>query len=109
MRAANMTARVANEVELHWQLHHPAILELYNYFEDSNYVYLVMEFCQNGELFKYMQRRHGRITEPEVRRIMITVVKGLQYLHHNGIIHRDLKLSNILITNDYECVIQISD
>lgn len=104
-----MTARVANEVELHWQLHHPAILELYNYFEDSHYVYLVMEFCQNGELFKYMQRRHGRITEPEVRRIMITIVKGMQYLHNNGIIHRDLKLSNILITNDYECVYYISD
>jgi polo-like kinase 4 len=104
MRSANMTARVANEVELHWQLHHPSVLQLYNYFEDSNYVYLVMELCRKGELFQYIQRRRGPLTEPEARAAMITIIKGLQYLHNNGIIHRDLKLSNILLTDKFELV-----
>ena len=43
MKSQNLTKRVANEVEIHWQLRHFAILELYNYFEDDENVYLVMD------------------------------------------------------------------
>ena len=106
MKSANLTKRVANEVEIHWQLHHPSILELYNYFEDNEYVYLVMELCTNGELYKYLKLK-GTLTEPETRGVMLQVIKGLQYLHENGIIHRDLKLSNLLLTEKFEVVIEI--
>lgn len=99
-----MTERVANEVELHWQLHHPSILELYNYFEDSKYVYLVMELCPRGELYHWIQQRRQPLSEPETRSVMINVIRGLHYLHKNGIIHRDLKLSNILLTDKLEPV-----
>uniref|UniRef100_A0A3B5LIB6 non-specific serine/threonine protein kinase n=1 Tax=Xiphophorus couchianus TaxID=32473 RepID=A0A3B5LIB6_9TELE len=50
MHKAGMVQRVTNEVEIHCRLKHPSILELYNYFEDSNYVYLVLEMCHNGEM-----------------------------------------------------------
>ncbi len=99
MRAANMTSRVANEVELHWQLHHPSILELYNYFEDSHFVYLVMEYCSKGELFQFLQKKSSPLSEPEARGALLPIIKGLQYLHNHGIIHRDVKLSNILLTD----------
>ncbi|KAJ3089463.1 Serine/threonine-protein kinase plk4 [Quaeritorhiza haematococci] len=102
MKAHNMTRRVANEVEIHWQLHHPGIIELYNYFEDANYVYLITELCKNGELYRYIQQRHGALTEPEARTVMHQIVSALQYLHTNGIIHRDLKLSNLLLTENYD-------
>lgn len=60
-----MVARVRNEVEIQSRLKHPAILELYNYFEDSNYVYLVLEICQNGELNRFLRTSGRRLTEEE--------------------------------------------
>ncbi|KAJ8324495.1 hypothetical protein QVD99_002515 [Batrachochytrium dendrobatidis] len=103
MKAAGMTRRVANEVEIHWQLHHPSILELYNYFEDAKCVYLIMEFCKNGELFAYIHKRpHFVLSEPEARGILMQLVRGLQYMHSNNILHRDLKLSNLLLTHTFD-------
>ena len=60
-----MVARVRNEVEIQSRLKHPTILELYNYFEDSNYVYLVLEICRNGELGRYLRTSGRRLTEEE--------------------------------------------
>jgi polo-like kinase 4 len=100
MKEAHMSARVANEVEIHWQLRHPSILELLTYFEDSTNVYLVMELCPNGELFKFIQTRQRPLSESEARKVLEEVVEGLKYLHGHGIIHRDLKLSNLLLTKD---------
>ena len=105
MRASHLTRRVANEVEIHWQLRHPAILELYNYFEDSEYVYMVMELCDNGNLFHYMKNRPNRhLDEDEARGLLQQMVQGLQYLHSNGIIHRDIKLSNLLLNDQFKLV-----
>ena len=95
--------RVANEVEIHWQLKHPSILELLDYFEDRNNVYLVMELCRVGELYRYIKQRGG-LREDEARRFLQQVVGGLAYLHGHGIIHRDLKLANILLTEKLEVV-----
>ena len=67
MQAAGMVARVRNEVEIHSRLKHPAVLELYNYFEDTNYVYLVVELCQNGELNRYLKSTQTRLSENEGR------------------------------------------
>ncbi|KAJ2997891.1 hypothetical protein HDV02_005076 [Globomyces sp. JEL0801] len=100
MKDANLTKRVANEVEIHWQLRHQNILELYNYFEDSTYVYLIMELCENGTLFQYLKERKC-LSEDQSRNILNQLVNGLLYLHSNGIIHRDLKLSNLLLTENY--------
>lgn len=60
-----MVARVRNEVEIQSRLKHPTILELYNYFEDSNYVYLVLEMCRNGELSRYLRTAKNKLTEEE--------------------------------------------
>jgi polo-like kinase 4 len=103
MRKLKLTKRVANEVEIHWQLRNPSILELYNYFEDSEYVYMVMELCENGNLYQYLREHpRGHLTEPEARGVLLQLIQGLAYLHSNGIIHRDLKLSNLLLNSKYQ-------
>jgi serine/threonine protein kinase len=109
MKAAKMSQRVANEVELHWQLHHSSILELLNYFEDSKYVYLVTELCEKGELFRFMQkhRPEKKFSEQEAVYLMKQIMIGLKYLHSHSIIHRDLKLSNLLLTDDFK--VKIAD
>nr|XP_057946773.1 serine/threonine-protein kinase PLK4 isoform X2 [Doryrhamphus excisus] len=100
MHKAGMVQRVTNEVEIHCRLKHPSILELYNYFEDSNYVYLVLEMCHNGEMGRYLKERKMPFSEEEARHFMHQIVKGMLYLHTHGILHRDLTLSNLLLTNN---------
>ncbi|XP_041668843.1 serine/threonine-protein kinase PLK4 [Cheilinus undulatus] len=107
MHKAGMVQRVTNEVEIQCRLKHPSILELYNYFEDSNYVYLVLEMCHNGEMSRYLKERKMPFTEDEARHFMHQIVKGMLYLHTHGILHRDLTLSNLLLTSNMN--IKIAD
>ncbi|XP_026875397.2 serine/threonine-protein kinase PLK4 isoform X1 [Electrophorus electricus] len=107
MHKAGMVQRVINEVEIQCRLKHPSILELYNYFEDSNYVYLVLEMCHNGEMSRFLKDRKKPFIEEEVRHFMHQIVKGMLYLHTHGIMHRDLTLSNLLLTNSMN--IKIAD
>ncbi|KAM3871376.1 serine/threonine-protein kinase PLK4 [Diretmus argenteus] len=107
MHKAGMVQRVTNEVEIQCRLKHPSILELYNYFEDSNYVYLVLEMCHNGEMSRYLKDRKMPFSEDEARHFMHQIVKGMLYLHTHGIMHRDLTLSNLLLTSNMN--IKIAD
>ncbi|KAK9761607.1 hypothetical protein K7432_013372 [Basidiobolus ranarum] len=103
----DLRRRVVNEVEIQWQLQHPSILELFDYFEDENKVYLVMELCSGGELYRYLKERKCPLTESEARCVLRQLVDGLLYMHSNGIMHRDLKLSNILLTDEFH--VKIAD
>ncbi|XP_049626150.1 serine/threonine-protein kinase PLK4 [Suncus etruscus] len=107
MYKAGMVQRVQNEVKIHCQLKHPSILELYNYFEDSNYVYLVLEMCHNGEMNRYLKNRMKPFSENEARLFMHQIIAGMLYLHSHGILHRDLTLSNLLLTRNMN--IKIAD
>ncbi|XP_044284645.1 serine/threonine-protein kinase PLK4 [Varanus komodoensis] len=107
MHKVGMVQRVQNEVKIHCQLKHPSVLELYNYFEDSNYVYLILEMCHNGEMSRYLKNRKNRFSEEEVRHFMHQIITGMLYLHSHGILHRDLTLSNLLLTNNMN--IKIAD
>nr|XP_033794868.1 serine/threonine-protein kinase PLK4 isoform X2 [Geotrypetes seraphini] len=107
MHKVGMVQRVRNEVEIHCQLKHPSILELYNYFEDSNYVYLILEMCHNGEMSRCLKNRKKPFSEEEARHFMHQIVTGMLYLHSHGILHRDLTLSNLLLTSSMN--IKIAD
>ncbi|KAE8630388.1 hypothetical protein XENTR_v10000805 [Xenopus tropicalis] len=107
MQKVGMVQRVRNEVEIHCQLKHPSILELYNYFEDSNYVYLILEMCHNGEMNRFLKNRKKPFSEDEARHFMHQIVTGMLYLHSHGILHRDLTLSNLLLSSDMN--IKIAD
>ncbi|XP_021092134.1 serine/threonine-protein kinase PLK4 isoform X2 [Heterocephalus glaber] len=107
MYKAGMVQRVQNEVKIHCQLKHPSVLELYNYFEDNNYVYLVLEMCHNGEMNRYLKNRMKPFSENEARHFMHQIITGLLYLHSHGILHRDLTLSNLLLTHNMN--IKIAD
>nr|XP_020011771.1 serine/threonine-protein kinase PLK4 isoform X2 [Castor canadensis] len=84
-----------------------AIKMLYNYFEDNNYVYLVLEMCHNGEMNRYLKNRMKPFSESEARQFMHQIITGMLYLHSHGILHRDLTLSNLLLTRNMN--IKIAD
>ncbi len=80
-------------------------MELHSFFEDDKCVYLVTELCPNGELFQYVQQqKEKRLSEDQARTVLKQVVQGLDYMHSHSIIHRDLKLSNLLLNEQFEIV-----
>ncbi|XP_055322215.1 serine/threonine-protein kinase PLK4 [Sitodiplosis mosellana] len=107
MQSSGMVGRVKQEVAIHSKLKHPSILELYTFFEDINYVYLVLELAQNGELHRYLKESQRVLTESETANVLMQVVNGLLYLKVNNILHRDMSLSNLLLTNDLK--VKIAD
>lgn len=93
-----MTDRVRQEVAIHARLKHPSILELFTFFEDVNYVYLVLELADNGALHRYLIESQNALNEFEAANILSQVLDGLMYLHSNNIMHRDMSMSNLLLT-----------
>ncbi|TDG42085.1 hypothetical protein AWZ03_011487 [Drosophila navojoa] len=101
IQGSGLSNRVRQEVEIHSRLKHPSVLQLYTFFQDANYVYLILELADNGELHRYMNQQMKRpFTEDEASSILRQVVDGLLYLHSHNIMHRDISLSNLLLSKD---------
>ena len=91
-------------LRLHKAVSNPFLVKLYSYFEDNNFVYIVLEICRKRSLMELHKRRKA-ITEPETRYFMRHILLGVLYLHENKIIHRDLKLGNVFLNDNMECKI----
>ena len=90
--------KLISEIKIHKALHHPNIVAFEHYFEDSENVYLLLEICQNQSLNELLKRRKT-LTEIEVQCYTMQIIKALKYLHSHLIIHRDLKLGNLFISD----------
>ena len=91
-----MIIRVKRELELMSKIRSPFIVSLYDTFDDENYIYIVMEFCQNGSLKDWILKE-GPIGEDVAIVLLTELAQALCYLHRQNIIHRDLKAENILL------------
>ncbi|KAL9641880.1 hypothetical protein ABK040_000818 [Willaertia magna] len=99
--------RLQKEIEIHLNMNHENIVELYLYFEEEGAYYLVMELCENGELYRLL-RKVNRFNESQAKFYFVQILEALLYLQSFGVIHRDLKLSNILLRNDFR-IVKITD
>ena len=93
--------KLINNIKIHKSLHHPNILNLEHYFEDTENFYILLEICQNQSLNELLKRRK-RLTEIEVQCYIVQLIKALKYLHSHRVIHRDLKLGNLFLTDKME-------
>ena len=98
--------RLKKEINILKQLHHKNIIQLYEIMESKKSLYIVMEYCEKGELFDYIVK-NGKLNEKEACRLFQQIINGVEYLHQQSIIHRDLKPENILLDNNTN--IKISD
>ena len=92
-----------NEISIMSKADHPNIVKLYEIYESNRSLYLIMELCRGGELFKRITHRalkKNMYTEKDAAEIIQQIVSGIEYCHNNGICHRDLKPENILYLND---------
>merc|ERR1719270_3210738 len=92
---------MAQEIRLHTAVSNHYLVKLYSYFEDNNFVYIILELCRKRSLMELHKRRKA-ITEPETRYFMNQILLGVKYLHEQKIIHRDLKLGNIFLNDEME-------
>uniref|UniRef100_A0A0N4ZTF7 Serine/threonine-protein kinase PLK n=1 Tax=Parastrongyloides trichosuri TaxID=131310 RepID=A0A0N4ZTF7_PARTI len=90
--------KMNQEVEIHSNLNHKNIVNIFQFFEDVDHIYLVLELCSNKTLMELHLRRKI-VTDPEARYFIKQVVDGVAYLHERGIIHRDLKLGNLFLSD----------
>ena len=93
--------KLISEIKIHKSLHHPNIVAFEHYFEDSENVYLLIEICLNQTLNELLKRRK-KLTELEVQCYAVQIIKALKYLHSHRVIHRDLKLGNLFISDKME-------
>lgn len=97
---------IHREAELMKRLDYPNIVHLYEVMETQQMVYLVLEFAGGGEVLDYIVA-HGRLKEPEAKRIFRQIVDALTYCHSMQVVHRDLKAENLLF--DEELNVKITD
>ena len=96
-------SRVLSEVHIHARLDHPNICRLYETFldEDTAELHLIMELCTGGTLVSWMSRR-GSSSEHATAQALHKLRDALHYCHTNGVVHRDIKLSNLILENESE-------
>lgn len=87
--------KIRNEISILKNLDHPNIIRMFEYFEDSHKIYLIMEKCEGGELYEYILKQNS-FSEFEAANIIKQLLSALAYLHENLIAHRDIKPENIL-------------
>ncbi|KUJ08373.1 Pkinase-domain-containing protein [Mollisia scopiformis] len=94
--------KVKSEYTIAKSLHHPNIVETYRLCTHNDRFTQVMEFCSEGDMFNLVSQKYLSKEDHLVDRVCFfkQLVQGLNYLHKNGIAHRDVKLENILITKD---------
>lgn len=89
------------EINIHRSLNHKHIVKFYSFFEDANFVYIILELCAKRSLME-MQKRRKKITEEELRYYVRQITLACLYLHESKIVHRDLKLGNLFLNDDMQ-------
>ena len=92
--------RVLREIKISSELNHPNIIKIYDIMEDEKNYLVVMEYCEEGELFNYIVKK-DRLSESESSFFYYQLINAIDYLHSNGIAHRDLKPENILLGENH--------
>lgn len=90
---------IQREIEITSSLRHVNIIRFHEVFESRDKIVIVMEYASRGELYDYIQER-SRLSETDARSIFRQITSAVHYLHKNSVVHRDLKLENILLDQD---------
>ena len=93
---AGLLDELLNEIYVMRTLDHPYILQLHEVYQVKRKVWLITELCSGGDLTS------RRMNEPRVTVILEQILRAIIYMHRRGILHRDLKLENILFENNHK-------
>nr|XP_034904272.1 serine/threonine-protein kinase ATG1a-like isoform X1 [Populus alba] len=94
-----VSENLLKEISILSTINHPNIIRFFESIETEDRIFLVLEYCEGGDLAVYIQR-HGKVTEAVARHFMRQLAVGLQVLQEKHLIHRDLKPQNLLLSSD---------
>eukprot|EP00639_Heterosigma_akashiwo_P010660 CAMPEP_0206383562 /NCGR_PEP_ID=MMETSP0294-20121207/14019_1 /ASSEMBLY_ACC=CAM_ASM_000327 /TAXON_ID=39354 /ORGANISM="Heterosigma akashiwo, Strain CCMP2393" /LENGTH=451 /DNA_ID=CAMNT_0053833637 /DNA_START=119 /DNA_END=1471 /DNA_ORIENTATION=+ len=104
LRQKEFRKAVRQETKLLQRVCHPGIIALYEVIQEKKSLYIITEYACGGSLKGLLRRKksggeytEGSFEEPEARRLFQQVAAAVAYMHHENIIHRDLKLENVLL------------
>lgn len=93
--SADEVEALRRELNIQKTLKHDNIVKLYNAFENKGFLYIILEYVENGNLFEYMKTH--KLSEDDIVRIFYQMASAINYLHKQKILHRDIKPENILM------------
>jgi len=106
MKDESSKKKMSNEIAILKMLRHPHVIKLLETFDTEKHHLIVMELCPGGDLLNYVRKRR-KLTEVMAKFVFKQIMEGIAYLHENGVVHRDIKLDNILL--DGRGMVKIAD
>jgi len=97
-----------DEIKLLMLLNHPKIIKFREFFETSNKLYIVQEYCAGGNLSELIRRERG-LCESTAKHIFIQLLQAVSHLHASNIVHRDIKSENVLLKEKYTDDVRLLD
>ena len=91
--------KVKKEVAILQTLNHQSVIKLFETFESKKYYLLVFELCVGGDLLTYVRKRR-KLKEPNSKVIFKQIIEGINHCHSKQVLHRDIKLDNILLNSE---------
>lgn len=105
--SAAQVREAEQEIFILRSLHHPNVVRYKDSFVSGSNLCIITEYCELGDLSRYLKNSQGPLSENEVLRIFIQVLLGVEYLHKKQILHRDLKAMNVFLKRGM--VVKIGD
>ncbi|KAI9473555.1 MAG: kinase-like domain-containing protein [Benjaminiella poitrasii] len=96
--------KVEREISVLKTLNHPYIVKLYNVIETEKYIGIILEYASGGELFEYILA-HRYLKEKDAKKFFAQLTSSVQYMHKRNVVHRDLKLENLLLDKNRNIVV----
>ena len=88
--------KILSETDLMKKLNHPNVTKILEMFEDDEYILIAMEYINGGNLFSFVKKRR-KLSEKTAKFLFRQIILGIKHIHSKRIVHRDIKLENILI------------
>ncbi|RHY25510.1 hypothetical protein DYB32_008274 [Aphanomyces invadans] len=100
-------ARMAAEVNALAQLKHPNIIQLFDFFEEEHFYYIVTEYMEGGELFQRLIEK-TYYTQQDAKNVVRTLLETIKFCHDKGIAHRDLKVCTTSVAKGHQTTLYLA-